>query len=231
MQLEGNFPEPEELPSGGLLRRAGLRPAAPRSLSRHPEERSVASDEGSRDFRDIGVIATHSPSPGGRGQGEGLPSSPRAPGVVAVSPASSPSRISVGAGLAPAPLSPASPVTPVILRSGAQRATEPSTKGRPSAVGNASRERGVYDPLIDQPSPNHATLHSSSPSLPAVDRFLSDDLGVGQEPAPEPTSPVIPRSGAERATRDPVPAAPSSAQDSVQDTCTLVQGSLVGVLR
>ena len=50
-------------------------------------------------------------------------SSSRAPGVAAVSPASSPSRISVGAGLAPAPLS------------------DPS---------------------------NHATLHSSSPSLPAV---------------------------------------------------------------
>jgi len=227
MQLEGNFPEPEELPSGGLLRRAGLRPAAPRSLSRHPEERSVASDEGSRDFRDIGVIATHSPSPGGRGQGEGLPSSPRAPGVVAVSPASSPSRISVGAGLAPAPLSPASPVTPVILRSGAQRATEPSTKGRPSAVGNASRERGVYDPLIDQPSPNHATLHSSSPSLPAVDPvpFLPDDVGAGLAPARSVTADGSVGAGL-------APARSSSpAQDSVQDTCTLVQGSLVGVLR
>src|SRR5690349_13452080 len=124
MQLEGNFPEPEQRPSGGLLRRARLRPAASRSLSRHLEERSVASDEGLRDFRDNGVIATHSPSPGGRGQGEGLPSSLRAPGVVAVSPASSPSRTSVGAGLAPAPLSPASPDEPVILRSGAQQATK-----------------------------------------------------------------------------------------------------------
>jgi hypothetical protein len=92
----------------------------------------------------------------------------------------------VGAGLAPAPLSP----SPLPLPAGEGRG-----EGR---------------------APNHATLHSSSTSLPAVDQipFLPDDAGADLVPA-----------------GSPEPDDTEPAQDPVQDSCTLVQGSLIGVLR
>ena len=166
MQLEGNFPEPEERsrlshplpaeegrgegrppgavarPAGGFPRGAGLRPAE--LLPPLP------AGEGRGEGRRVSVMPvilseakdrfTDKPSP-----------SLRAPGDPAGSPASSPSRISVGAGLAPAPLS---------------------------------------DP------PNHATLHSSFPSLPAVTPVHSvpNSARAGRAPArftPAAGTPVI----------------------------------------
>jgi hypothetical protein len=139
MQLEGNFPDPDALGAALSDAGAGIAPARVKPVT---EPSSSTSN----------LPSLHS----GEGSGED-----------AVSPASSPSRISVGAGLAPAPLS-------VSL-------------------------------------PKNATLHSSSTSLPAVDQvpFLPDEVGAGLAPA-----------------RSPEP------DDTVHDdSCTLVQGSLTGVLR
>ena len=193
MQLEGNFPDPEERASRGLPL-SPLPVRDPATEGRLPAVGSAAQ----------GAALS--------GRGEGRLSHSRAPGAVAVSPASSPSRISVGAGLAPAPLSAASPSTPVVVPLTAAPVPVAVTLV-PVAVTPVILSE-AKDPLIDEPLPNHATLHSSSPSLPAVAVASSD---------PSPLS--LPAGEGRGEGR------PSSAQDPVQDSCTLVQGSLTGVLR